>query len=37
MSITGASHYFTGLSDTLVTRVTGWLNKNTPMPTVAGK
>jgi pimeloyl-ACP methyl ester carboxylesterase len=37
MPITGADHYFTGLSDTLVRRITGWLNKNKPPPTVAGK
>ena len=37
MSVTGADHYFTGLSDTLVRRITGWLDKNEATPTVAGK
>ncbi len=37
MSVTGADHYFTGLSDTLVRRVTGWLDKNESTPTIAGQ
>jgi len=37
VSITGADHYFTGMSDTLVRRITGWLEKNESAPTIAGK
>lgn len=37
MEVTGADHYFTGLSDTLVRRIAGWLDKNGAAPAGTGK